>query len=296
VNTSSDPLHCGGCTTKCSATADAGSLTLGTDNPDAGVAYDSGSGWSLGAPGCEAGACTTTCPSGMTKCSDGICYDLQNHHDHCGSCTNACDDDTMWCNGGHCCDLGQEYCGSSCIDVLGDQNNCGACGNVCPSQTPYCSNGTCVKGCVPTGTRQPFNTMSAHTTTGCWSASPCATDTFSFSSGNGLNYQTVGESFTCTANTQECIGHVGINTYTDPQVCEGVWDVYCDTTKVGSINTVGKTCTGSAMSNGCDATFTPVQCTTIQLKITGGSQTNDCCVTTGSGTHPDAMVVGISAW
>lgn len=291
ANTSSDPGHCGGCSTVCKG-VDAGSLAPGTNNPDAGVVYDSGTGWSVGSPGCEGGSCTTDCPAGMTKCSDGICYDLQNHHDHCGTCTNACDS-TTWCNKGNCCNLGSEYCGSACIDVQSDQNNCGACGNVCPSATPYCSAGTCVKGCVPTGARQPFNTMSSHTVTGCWTNSPCATDTYTFAQANGLNFQHVGENFVCSGTTA-CIGHVGINTYSSSLYCQGVFDVYCDSTKVGSINTVGGTCIGTAMTNSCNTSFTPMNCSTIKLQLTAGAGTDLCCSTAGTG--PDTMVVGISAW
>ncbi len=123
--------------------------------------------------------------------------------------------------------------------------------------------------------------------------SPCASDTYSFAAANGLNYQAVGQYFIC-GGTTACIGHVGINTYSSSTVCQGVFDVYCDSTKVGSINTVGKTCIGTAMTNTCNVSFNPTSCTTIKLELSAGAGTDLCCNT--SGTGPDTMVVGISAW
>lgn len=137
--------------------------------------------------------------------------------------------------------------------------------------------------------------MTMNTTTGCWANSPCATNTYTFAQANGLNYQNVGEYFIC-GGTTACVGHVGITTYSDTVICQATYDVYCDNTKVGSLSTLGKSCIGTAMTNTCNVSFTPVSCSTIKLVITGGSATNDCCVSTGSGLHPDAMVVGISAW
>jgi hypothetical protein len=142
----SDPNHCGQCPTVCT-TADAGSMQPGTNNPDSGVffdgGYDAGIGWTLGTPGCDASTCAVTCPQGFNACSDGICYDPQNHHDHCGGCTTACQS-TEWCTQGKCCSVGTEICGGTCTDVTSDKNNCGSCGNVCGSNTPVCSGGKCV--------------------------------------------------------------------------------------------------------------------------------------------------------
>ena len=292
----SDPDHCGQCTTACEL-ADAGGMALGTGNPSPNVpfdgGYDGGPGWSLGSPACEAGACNVACPSGMTKCNDDICYDTQNHHDHCGACSTACASGE-WCGSGHCCAQGTEWCGSACVDVLTDSNNCGSCGHACSGGTPYCSAGTCVAGCVPTGSRQPFNTLSSSTVTGCWTGNPCGTDTYNFSQTNGVNYQAVGENIVC-GGTTACVGHVGINTYSgSTTICQGTWDIYCDGTKVGSIATTGKTCTGTAMTNGCSTSFTPKSCSSIKVQLSAGSGTDLCCDT--SGTGPDSMIVGVSAW
>jgi hypothetical protein len=290
---SSDPNHCGQCNTVCSA-GDAGGLEAGTNNPDSGIppGYDSGTGWTLGTPSCDASTCAVVCPSGTTNCN-GICFDTQNFHDNCGSCGTACQS-TEWCNSGHCCAQGTEWCGSSCVDVHTDPANCGTCGKACSGGTPYCSQGTCTAGCTPTGTRQAFNTMSSHTTSGCWdTGNPCQLDAYNFSQTYGENFQANGQQITC-GGTTACIGHVGIDTYgSSGTVCQGSWDVYCNATKVGSINTINKTsCIGSAMTNGCSTSFTPTTCTTIELVATAGSGTQNCC----AGSAPDSMIVGVSAW
>jgi hypothetical protein len=143
VDTKTDIDHCGQCTTACT-TADAGSLQPGPNNPDAGIGpYDGGIGWTLGTPGCDASNCAVTCPQGFTECSDGICYDPQNFHDHCGNCTTACQS-TEWCTQGKCCSVGTKLCNGNCVDTTSDKNNCGSCGNVCGSGKPVCSGGQCV--------------------------------------------------------------------------------------------------------------------------------------------------------
>jgi hypothetical protein len=148
-DTTSDPSHCGQCGNACS-TADAGDLLPGTNNPDSGVSfdggYDAGIGWTLGTPTCAKSACGINCPGGFTACSDEICYDTQNFHDHCGDCNTACAMDTEWCTTGHCCSVGMAYCGSACVDMMSDDNNCGWCGHTCTGgQT--CGGGVCA-ACV----------------------------------------------------------------------------------------------------------------------------------------------------
>jgi len=293
ITLATDPNHCGQCTTVC-ATGDAGGLAPGTDNPAPNVpfdgGYDGGPGWSLGAPDCDASTCGIACPNGMSLCN-GVCFDEQNHHDHCGACTTACQS-TEWCGSGHCCAQGTEYCGGSCVDPLTDDANCGSCGHACNGGTPYCSNGTCVAGCTPSGSRQAFNTLQSHTTSGCWdTGNPCAQDTYNFSQTYGQNFQAAGQDIVCSGTTA-CVGHVGIGTYGATTVCQGTWDVYCDTTKVGTIDTLNTTCTGSAMTNGCNISFTPTSCSTIKLVGQTGTGDNACC----GGSSPDSMIVAVSAW
>jgi len=144
VDTTSDTSHCGSCTTAC-ATADAGSLVPGSnDNPDAGIpnfVVDAGQPWSLGTASCASSKCGVDCPSGLTECSDGVCYDTQNFHEHCGDCSTACAANE-YCAGGHCCASGSEYCNGACTDVLSNDSNCGGCGVVCGTGM-LCSGGTC---------------------------------------------------------------------------------------------------------------------------------------------------------
>src|SRR5581483_6724619 len=211
LDVKTDPMHCGGCATACKG-GDAGTMPPGTQNPEAGIPYDSGKGWDPGTATCTAGACGVTCPMGMQKCTDGLCYDTQNHHEHCGDCTTACAPDTEWCNGGKCCALDELSCNGTCTKVLFDPMNCGACGNACSGMTPYCDNGKCVKGCVPTGQRAPFTMLSQDTAGGCWNGNPCGQDQWNWSSTYGQSFIAQGQYITC-AGSNTCVGHVGIGTY-----------------------------------------------------------------------------------
>ncbi len=153
----SDPNHCGTCTTAC-ATADAGGLVPGTNNPDPGIfdaGYDGGPGWSLGTPTCNSSACGIQCPGTMSLCTDEICYDTQNHHDHCGDCATACTATSQWCTQGHCCGMGAAWCGSACASLLTDNANCGSCGHACDAGS--CSNGVCA-ACAPSTIAGPLLT------------------------------------------------------------------------------------------------------------------------------------------
>jgi len=146
----SDPNNCGACFNSCSSTIPDAGPDTGTGNPDSGVpppdgGFDAGTGWSFPAGDCDASKCSLVCGGASALCSDNLCWDLQNAHDHCGSCTTPCQADVQWCTHGNCCSTGQEYCGSACTSVLTDVNNCGSCGNVCPTSAPVCINGGCSK-------------------------------------------------------------------------------------------------------------------------------------------------------
>ncbi len=136
ADTTSDKNHCGQCGTVCT-TADAGNMAPG---------YDGGLGWSVGTATCTKSACGITCPGTMSLCSDEICYDTQNHHDHCGDCNTACAASSEWCTQGHCCGVGAVWCSSACVTLATDPNNCGSCGHPCDGGS--CSNGSCV-ACSP---------------------------------------------------------------------------------------------------------------------------------------------------
>jgi hypothetical protein len=148
VDMTSDKEHCGSCTTVCK-TADASGLAPGTGNPDPLVfdgGYDGGIGWTLGSADCKATTCGVDCPDAMALCSDQICYDTHNHHDHCGDCNTACASSTEWCTQGKCCAVGTLLCGSACTSLSDDTANCGSCGHQCDGGG--CQNGKCV-ACAP---------------------------------------------------------------------------------------------------------------------------------------------------
>lgn len=285
----SDPNHCGSCAKVCVG-PDAGAMPPGTNNPEGGVPYDGGPGWSYGAPTCAMGTCGTACSGGMTACSDGLCYDTQNHHDHCGDCNTQCMADTEWCNKGHCCTTDKMWCNGSCIDVSTDPMNCGGCGNTCSGMTPYCYGGKCTMACSPSGQRVAFNTLSSKTTTGCWTGNPCAQSGYVWTSTNGQSFNNANEEIVC-GGASGCVTHVGITTYQLASNCQGTWDVYCDSTKVGTIDTTNKGCQGDALNNGCSVSFQPQICKSIKFVGKTGS-VGACCASTG--VH--SMITGTAAW
>jgi hypothetical protein len=244
---------------------------------------------------CASGSCSANCAQGQTFCTpDGgapYCASTQTDNANCGTCGNVCPQGQV-CSAGTCavkCSVNLTQCGNQCIDVQTDLSHCGGCNKPCNGT---CTAGVCTGGaCVPSGSRVAFNTMTARTTTGCWTGNPCQTDVFNWSATYGENFQALGQSVTC-GGTTGCVAHAGITTYNSFPVCQGAWDVYCDASLVGNINTNGKACQGSAMANGCSITFGARTCTTIRLAATAGSGQLSCC----GGTSPDSMITAVSAW
>jgi hypothetical protein len=151
--------------------------------------------------------------------------------------------------------------------------------------------------CIPSGVRQPFNTLASATNTGCVSdeagSNPCQNGFYQIDEAPYLrNFAYAGEQITCSGTTA-CVSHVGVITSGYWGICQGTWDVYCDSTKVGTIDTLGsmQVCWDAAVSNGCDTTFEPRTCSSIQLVAQTGSGLI-CC----SGTLVDSTIVGVSAW
>ena len=119
----------------------------------------------------------------------------------------------------------------------------------------------------------------------------CARDDYSWT-GTGQNFQSYGQAITCSGEAT-LVASVGITTYAGSDACQGGWEVYCDGISVGAINTLGKTCTGSAMTNGCDVSFSPRTCANIRIEaIDVGSTPGSCC----GGSGPDSMITAVSAW
>jgi len=239
---------------------------------------------------CKSKVCIKQCPSTLSLC-DPDCVNLTTDPNHCGDCNTACGMNES-CIGSLCCGQGQTACNGVCVNTQFDADNCGACGFACGGQTAYCGSGKCLAGCNPTGQRLTFNTLQSKTANGCWNTgNPCNTNNYSWSPNNGLNFAGNGQDAVCSGTTA-CVGHVGILTYQSSSVCQGAWDIYCDSAKVGSIVTTNKACQGTAMNNTCNVAFTPRQCSTIRLVATGGGSGQACC----GGGMPDAMLTGVSAW
>jgi hypothetical protein len=149
----------------------------------------------------------------------------------------------------------------------------------------------CVPACVPTGMRQSFNTLGL-SPGGCITGNPCSQDVSVQSAAYIASFEVTNAALTCTGTTA-CISHVGIGTYTTAANCQGVWDVYCDAKKLGTIITVGKACANSAMANGCSLTFAPTTCSSIKLVAVQGSGTSCCSAPI---LPVDTRVTAVSAW
>ncbi len=318
VTTNTDSANCGDCGVKCPT----GNVCVAgkcSDSCGVGEALCAGDG---GAFYCSAtqndnnncGACGSPCPSGQVcsagKCADSCglgeklcsggdggaayCAALQTDNSNCGACGTTCMNGQK-CVKGACkleCAQGLTMCGNECVDTNTSRDNCGSCNAPCSGLTPSCYGAKCVKTCVPSGTRQAFNTENSATASGCWKGNPCGQDIYNFSPSFGANFQALNEDVVCGGVTS-CVSHVGVATYQfSTSVCQGAWDVYCGLVKVGTIDTNGKTCAGTAMTNGCNVMFQPVACSTIRLVASKGSGTMSCC----GGNSPDSMVTAISAW
>jgi len=140
----SDPNHCGGCSTVCGAA------------PNAVAA-------------CQAQACTFTCTAGFGNCDgsagNGCETDLNTAVLHCGGCLTACSAPahaTAACLAGACglgaCDPGFANCdgqvANGCEAALAtDRLHCGACLNACsfPNASGACAASTCGLGTCDAG-------------------------------------------------------------------------------------------------------------------------------------------------
>ena len=238
---------------------------------------------------CAAGVCAG--PDGL-NCDDGkICTDDSCvpdsgcvHLNNSAPCSdnNSCTEDDS-CSGGSCqpgslinCNDGDECTTDSCDPVQGcihsNNNNC----------------------CSPSGNRVAFNSISQDSAGGCWNGNPCGTDSYSWN-GNGQAFSGFGQSITCSG-ASGCVAQVGITTYSGGNsVCQGKWDVYCNNEKQCTITTLGTSCAGSAMGNGCKCNFPKAKsCSSIKLvSVQDGDGTGSCC---GGSPQPDSMITAVSAW
>jgi hypothetical protein len=305
ANTQTDNANCGSCATVCQNNLECLTGSCGCKNPLTKCSNmcvntqqdrnNCGSCGNVCGQGlvCSNGTCTNTCLNGQTFCNANppYCANTQTDNANCGGCGTVCQNNLECVTGACGCKNTLTNCNSSCVDTQSDSNNCGGCGTVC-GNNQACKAGVCqVVVCTPSGSRAAFNTLQSKTTTGCWNGNVCALDNWTWN-GTGQSFQNPNENIVCSGTTA-CVGHVGIGTYSSVSNCQGAWDVYCDGSKVGTINTVGKTCTGSAMTNGCSSTFAPVTCSTIKVVAASAAGPGGCCNWTN---HPDSMIVAVSAW
>ncbi|MFT4626411.1 MAG: hypothetical protein ACI8PZ_005088 [Myxococcota bacterium] len=147
--------------------------------------------------------------------------------------------------------------------------------------------------CPPSGARAPFNTPTV-SVGGCYSGNPCDHDGYSFGSSDAAIFANYGDAVTCSG-PETCVEHIGITTYASTGNCQGAWDVYCNADWMGVIDTVGRVCTGSAMSNGCDVDFLGVYCTSVRFVAVPASadEPTGCCLWD---VPPDSTISGVSAW
>jgi hypothetical protein len=127
VNLSTDPLHCGSCTTVCAPAPNS-------------------------APTCALSACGVACNAGFGNCdgnvANGCEANLLTDALHCGNCTTSCG--TSSCAGGVCsanCTAPMADCdgnpGNGCeVNLNTDPQHCGSCTTQCAGNQA-CSAGTC---------------------------------------------------------------------------------------------------------------------------------------------------------
>ena len=178
---------------------------------------------------------------------------------------------------------------SDCADDRADISP--AAEEICGDGEDNDCNGEVDESCAPSGERAPFDTILDETSSSCWDGNVCARDDYSWS-GTGQAFDGYGQAITCSGEPT-AIANVGITTYDSAGACQGGWEVYCDGDSVGTINTVGRACSGSAMTNGCDVSFSPRICSDIRIEsINIGPTPRGCC---GS-VEPDSMITAVSAW
>ncbi len=140
TNLQNSPLHCGSCSTVCTAPTNSTAACVGA-------------------------VCTFACKSGFGDCDSnaatGCEADLSSDIAACGACGHACSTShtTPQCVAGNCigtCQQGFADCNSNmgqdgCEADLLSPDHCGACANVCSNNhmaTRTCSNSTCTGTCA----------------------------------------------------------------------------------------------------------------------------------------------------
>jgi len=188
INTTNNPLNCGGCGNICSPNNATPSCTAGQCIENCHAGFADCNGWAVdgceisisnnafncggcgivcsannGTPSCVAGQCVaSTCNAGFADCNgsglDGCEINTTNNPLNCGSCGNICSPNnaTPSCVASQCiesCNAGFADCNSGAVDgcevnIMNDLFNCGGCGNVC---SPNNATSSCTAGqCIET--------------------------------------------------------------------------------------------------------------------------------------------------
>jgi cysteine-rich repeat protein len=236
--------------------------------------------------------------AGVEECDDGNMLD----NDECVSafCVPAfCGDGYVQAGVEECDDgnmLDNDECPSCQVGFCGDgfvMDGAEECDDANMIDDDDCANDCTWNQCQPSGVRAPFDALNLNTASGCWDGNPCAYDAYSWTPTHGQNFQAFEQAISCTG-AATCVANVGITTYSGGNnVCQGQWDVYCDGYLLGTIDTLGTSCSGSAMNNNCRISFPGRICSEIELRAAqDNNNTASCC----GGSQPDTMITAVSAW
>jgi cysteine-rich repeat protein len=275
------PAVCGDAIVQDGEQCDDGNLDTGDNCPACQLAYCGDGFIQIGIEVCDDGNDLDSDECVSAFCVEAFCGDgfLMDGVEECDDSNMADDDACPSCQTAFCGDGFVQADIEECDDADMDDDN-------------DCANDCTWNQCQPLGPRAPLNTLGINTASGCWDGNPCAFDAWSWDPSHGQNFAAFDQAVSCTGQAT-CVAHVGVNTYSANNVCQGKFDVYCDDYKVGTIDTIGKACTGSAMNNTCQITFPGRVCTEIEVRAV---QDNDnmagCC---GS-PSPDSMLTSVSAW
>jgi len=275
-----DRSHCGACGNACgtgqacvngSCVCPTGSTNCSgrcrytiSDHSNCGSCGNSCSSSKVCTTGGGGSSCQSSCASGLTRCSNRDCVNLQTDFNNCGTCGTVCSTGQS-CVGGVCsCPSGQTSCSGICIDLQTDRLNCGSCGNACASGYSCvagvcaCANGgtLCSNRCVDL---QSNNNNCGSCGTTCQSGRTCV---------NGTCTCSTGELY-CSSRCRDSLA--------DNANCGGC----------GTVCSSGATCSGgSCSSNGCatgqtlcNGTCVDTQTDPNNCGTCGGTCSSGQCVT-----------------
>ncbi len=179
VDITSDPAHCGSCTTPCNQIIESSCIDATQRQYPTGVVNCIGSSCDYVTAievcqhGCQGGECRgeicgegrcdpdENCDSNVCRCGENPgevcstneyccvdeCVDLQNDAENCNVCGKSCGANAI-CAAGKCeCDSEHENCDTlwndGCeVDITDDPANCGDCGEICPDNS-HCMAADC---------------------------------------------------------------------------------------------------------------------------------------------------------